>query len=596
MRHFEVLVHNLTLTDDGLFELSTSPRYRDMAAQVPGLRYHKPTETWRGPARLSMAHALRGIFGDALHVSDEAFAAVAAEAAEHQEVQMRKDYGYADFHDASPSGLFLRDAQKVAVYLAALRGGFLIGDEKGYGKSVEAAAALSYAAEDACAFPAYIVCTNSMKYTWRDEIEKWCGVKVAVMGRTAGERKAAIAQVASGEAQVLVASWQQARLHSRLAPYGAFARTEAEKQDKELNAIAFKTVIADEAHALKNPKSKQTLAVKAVAHAPSCVNRWALTATPITGNTADLWSVLNFCRPDDFPSRSKFIDRYVLIHENHWATGRSYEDLGLNPATEAEFRRIFDPCYIRRPLDLDVKMLPIQYRFVEMDGKQRSVYKQIEKDSIANVDDRFLVAAGPLVLNTRLQQLAQATPVLDEEGSVVEFTLPSCKYDVLCDVLDEMGGEPLVVFSESRKLIDLCARELTTGRSPRFTPEQVGLIHGGISSEERHRWITEFQAGNLPVILCTFGAGSEGVTLTRAHTMLMLNRSYRYVSNNQAEGRLLRHGQTENVQIIEALTIDSEELRVHDSYSTKDDRLQQLVLDPEHQTREVPSGPPTEAD
>jgi SNF2 family DNA or RNA helicase len=216
--------------------------------------------------------------------------------------------------------------------------GFLIGT-KGYGKSVEAAAALNIADRYGTAYPAYIVCTNSMKYTWQDEIEKWCGVKVAVMGRTPTERKAAIAQVADGSASVLVASWQQARLHSRLAPYGAFARTEAEKQDKELNAIPFKTVIADEAHALKNPKSKQTLAVKAVAHAPSCINRWALTATPVAGNTGDLWSVLNFCRPDDFPSRSKFIDRYVLIHENHWG-GR--EDLGLNPATEAEFRRIFD--------------------------------------------------------------------------------------------------------------------------------------------------------------------------------------------------------------------------------------------------------------
>jgi hypothetical protein len=28
---------------------------------------------------------------------------------------------------------------------------------------------------------------------------------------------------------------------------------------------------------------------------------------------------------------------------------------------------------------------------------------------------------------------------------------------------------------------------------------------------------------------------------------------------------------------------------VHDAYSTKDDRLQQIVLDPDHQTREVPT-------
>lgn len=578
-------MHTLDVTEDGQFALSCSPRYRDMAAQVPGLRFHKPSETWRGPARLSVAHALRGIFGDALTPTPAALAAVETEAQEHAAVAELKDTAH---WIARPSGTEgLRDAQVTASLLASMRKGFLIGDEKGYGKSVEAAAALNIAARYGNAYPALIVCTNSMKYTWKEEIEKWCKVPVAVMGRTATQRKAAIQEVADGTASVLVCSWSQVRLHSRLAPYGSFARTAEEKQDKELNAIPFKTVICDEAHALKNPKAKQTLAVKAIAHAPSCVNRWALTATPVTGHTADLWSVLNFCRPEDFPSRSKFIDRYVLIHENFHG---GKEDLGLNPATEAEFRRIFDPCYIRRPLDLTVKALPVQYRFVEMEGKQRSVYKQVEKDSIANVDGRFLVSVGPLVLNTRLQQLAQATPVLDDDGNVTEFTLPSCKYDALCDVLDEMGGEPLVVFSESRKLIELCQRELTGGRTPRFRPDQVGMITGQVSPEERHRWITEFQAGNLPVILCTLGAGSEGITLTRAHTMLFLNRSYRHTSNNQAEGRLLRHGQTSDVQIIDVITLDSEELRVHDSYSRKDERLQQIVQDPDHQPREVPRG------
>lgn len=571
--------------EDGQFVLTVSPRYRDMAAQVPGLRFHKPSETWRGPARLSVAHALRGIFGDQLTPTPAALAAVEEEAAEHAAVAELKDTAH---WIARPSGTEgLREAQVTASLLASMRKGFLIGDEKGYGKSVEAAAALNIAARYGTAYPALIVCTNSMKYTWKEEIEKWCKVPVSVMGRTPTARKAAIAEVAEGRAQVLVGSYAQIRLHSRLSPYGSFARTEEEKRDKELNAIPFKTVICDEAHALKNPKAKQTLAVKAIAHAPSCVNRWALTATPVTGHTADLWSVLNFCRPEDFPSRSKFIDRYVLIHENFHG---GKEDLGLNPATEEEFRKIFDPCYIRRPLDLEVRALPPQYRFVEMEGKQRSVYKQIEKDSIANVDGRFLVSVGPLVLNTRLQQLAQATPVLDDDGNVTEFTLPSCKYDALCDVLDEMGGEPLVVFSESRKLIELCQRELTTGKSPRFTPSQVGMITGQVSPEERHRWISEFQAGNLPVILCTLGAGSEGITLTRAHTMLFLNRSYRHTSNNQAEGRLLRHGQESDVQIIDVITLDSEELRVHDSYSRKDERLQQIVQDPDHQPREVPRG------
>lgn len=574
-------MHTLDVTEDGQFALSCSPRYRDMAAQVPGLRFHKPSETWRGPARLSIAHALRGVFGDDLDVDAAVFDAVAAEAAEHAYVQHVKDNEGCTPDTPEVAGLF--PMQRDAAHLAARRGGFIIGDEKGAGKTVEAAGALNLTQD----FPALIVCTNSMKYTWKEEIEKWCGVEVAVMGRTPTARKAAIAEVAEGRAQVLVGSYAQIRLHSRLSPYGSFARTEEEKRDKELNAIPFKTVICDEAHALKNPKAKQTLAVKAIAHAPECVNRWALSATPITGHTADLWSVANFAEPSEFPSRSKFIDMFVLIHENFHG---GKEDLGLNPRTEHIFRKVFEPRFIRRKPNLPVEMLPPQYRFVEMEKEQRSIYKKMEKESIANVDGRFLVSVGPLVLNTRLQQLAQATPVLDDDGNVTEFTLPSCKYDALCDVLDEMGGEPLVVFSESRKLIELCQRELTGGRTPRFRPDQVGMITGQVSPEERHRWITEFQAGNLPVILCTLGAGSEGITLTRAHTMLFLNRSYRHTSNNQAEGRLLRHGQTSDVQIIDVITLDSEELRVHDSYSRKDERLQQIVQDPDHQPREVPRG------
>lgn len=581
------------LPETDQFCLTISPRDRARAQLVPGLRFHKATETWRGPASLTVALATRGVFGEALTVTDEAYARAQQDADRDSHVRAVKNGELTPWDPADPAYAGLRPEQIPAAYLAAMRGGFLIADEKGYGKTVEAAAALRKTGD----YPALVVATNSMKYTWAAEIGTWCGVSAVAAGRTKAERERAVQAVADGEAQVLIISWAQVPLLSSLAPYGSMSRTDKEKEDGPLNAIPFRTVISDEAHKGANPKAKQTRALWRVGHSPSVKNRWALTATPTTGHTISLWGVLHFIDPEAYPSRSRFIDRFVLTHENPWGT---LEDLGLNPATEAEFRQGFDPLHIRRPLRLDVDLLPPQYRFVDMEGKQRTVYNKIAKESIAQVDERFLVAVGPLVLNTRLQQLAQATPVLEdridtETGetyvAVASMQLPSCKYDALCDILDEMGDEPLVAFSDSRKLLELCYRELTTGRSPRFRPEQVGLVTGSVDPKDRHRDIEAFQAGTMPLILCSIGAGSEGITLTRASTMVFLNRSYKYVGNNQAEGRLYRHGQTRNVQIIDVIARDSEEMRVHESSVVKEGRLQSVLQDDDWQERPLPVEP-----
>ena len=559
------------------FTLTISARDRDLAAQVAGMRFHKPTETWRGAPTLANAFALRGVFGNALDVTDAAYARVQGEVDNANTVQAWKDGDTVPPPHEGTEGLF--PEQRPAAHAAALQGYFLNGDDKGSGKTVMAAGAMNLAQP----WPALVVATASMKYTWQAEVEKWCGVSVAVMGRTKGQRLAAIKAVADGEAQVLICGWEQLRLHSALAGYGSVRRTDAEKEPKELNEIPWQAVIADEAHRAKNPKAKQTRALWEVSK--SATFRWPLTATPITGNTIDLWGILHFMDPEAWPSRSKFIDRYVLTHVNHWG---AMEDLGLNPRNEAELRQILEPHYIRRKLDLPIKALEPQFRFVDMEGEQRRVYKQMERESITQIDDRFLVAVGPLTVNTRLQQLAQATPVIDDDGEVIGMKRPSCKYDALVDLLEEMEGDPLVVFSDSRKLLQLCYSELTADKGP-LTTEEVGRVYGGISEDERARDVAAFQDGKLKVILCSIMAAAEGITLTRASTLCFLNRSYRAVLNNQAEGRVLRHGQTRNVQIIDIITRESEEYRVHESSAAKEQRLQDFHQDEDWMPRVVPT-------
>lgn len=568
---------SLHVHDDERFLLRCSPLLRDRAQQVPGARFNKAAGGWLLPRSLPVARVCRAVFPD-LDVDPPVYEAVRQQAEHDEDVRKFKEGS----HDFAPSFPGLFPYQSVAAECMYLQAGFVNQDDRGNGKTPTTLSALEHTKD----FPAIVVCTTSMKGQWAEEAARWCpSATPIVAGRTPRQREDAILRAQGTPNALLIMSYAQIAKHSFLAPYGSIARTPAEKQPGLLNDTTWSTVIVDEAHKIKDPKAKQTRAIKALC-TPETANRWALTATPIANHTADLWSILHFARPQDFPSRSKFIDRYVLTYQNPWG---GTEDMGLNPTTEAEFRAIYDPVSIRRPLQIEAKMLPPEYRFVDMEPAQAKVYKTFEQNAMMRDDEgNFLVATNPMVLNARLQQFSAATPVLDDDNNVVALTTPSCKVDALFDLLDEMAGAPLVVFSESKKLLTLAYDELTKGRSPRLKPEEIGLITGDVPAEERTLTVQRFQAGHLPLIMCTIGAGSEGITLTRASTMCFLSRSYSMLSNTQAEGRLLRIGQDDDVRVINIITRDTAEARVYNATHGKEELLQALVKDPGWQRQFLP--------
>lgn len=567
--------------DSSKFLLRCSPLRRDQAQQVPGARFNKAANGWLLPASLPVARVTRAIFPD-LEVDPPVYEAVRPQAESDEYVRKLKTGESAVVGVGACEDLF--DYQAVAAECMAEQKGFVNQDDRGNGKTPTTLGALSF--RGALPLPAIVICTTSMKGQWAVEAERWCPSAVPIIaGRTPKQREDAIRLAAATPNALLIMSYAQIAKHSFLAPYGSIARSPAEKVPGLLNDIPWATVIVDEAHKIKDPKAKQTRAIKALC-TEATVNRWALTATPIANHTADLWSILHFARPADFPSRSKFIDRYVLTYQNPWG---GIEDMGLNPVTEAEFRAIYDPVSIRRPLQIEAKMLPPEYRFVEMEPAQAKAYRTMEKESMLRDDaGNFLVATNPMVLNTRLQQFAAATPVLDDDNNVTALSMPSCKVDALFDLLDEMAGAPLVVFSESKKLLTLAYEELTKGRSPRLREDEIGLITGDVPAEERTLTVQRFQDGHLPLIMCTIGAGSEGITLTRASTMCFLTRSYSMLSNTQAEGRLLRIGQDDDVKVINIITKDTAEYRVYDATHGKEELLQALVKDPGWQRQFLP--------
>lgn len=548
-----------------LISVDAGPRAGDQIKGVPGSRWDKVSRLWTVPRTLGSLYALRAIFGDALQGTAEMDAWAHQRHAQTLHVLDLKQGK--NFYPGVEQVEHLRDYQRPAVSWMAGTGRVLLADEMRTGKTVMTLAALQVLEMNgADVWPALIVAPNTMKFVWRDEIAKFLpGVTVQVINGTAGQRKKQFAT----EAQVYIINWEGIAGHSRLAPYGSVELSDKERTEKEINHLGLRTVVFDEAHRLAKPKNKWTRAAWYIAH--QCTYRYALTGTPLVNDPGDTWSVMHAVEPREWPVKTKFIERYTI---SAIGSHGGLDVFGLNPGTANEFYRIIDPRFLRRTVR-EVRpeipdWLPPQTRWVEMQPKQAKAYDQIMTHMMAELDGGLLVIESPLVKAGRLTQAAAATLNLTEDGQVI-LEDPSCKIDALMEVLEDDPGEPLVVFSASRKLIDLAALRLAKhGIS-------YGLIVGGQDPELRAATVNAFQASNLQVVLAVTGAGSEGITLNRADRVVFLSRDWSNVKNKQAAARI--DGNERPKQVIDIQTIGTIEQAVHAAGDIKEDMLQEIVRD-----------------
>jgi SNF2 family DNA or RNA helicase len=546
---------------DGRIEVAdVEYRDRDAIREIPGSRWR---DGWSVPVSWPAVVMLRSVFGERLRIEQDLklwlwgeynsriFPTLSA-----REVALRED------GDTSGDPR-LYPLQRTGVWFMQNSQGCILSDCMGLGKTLEAITTL----EVGHLFPALVVCPNSVKRVWRDEYAKWYpDRKVVIVTGGAGKRRKALEQ----EADVYVTNWEAIRLHSRIGGYGSIKLTDAEKAAKELNR-PWRAVIADEAHRALNPKAKQTRALWAIGDTAQV--RYALTGTPIADTPDDLWALLHFVAPHEWPSKTKFIDRYCLTS---WNAFGGVEIIGLRPDRREELFTLIDPRILRRPkawLKLPEKM-PAVKRYVAMTPKQKTAYDQFAEDYFADVEGGMMMSFSPLTASIRLGQLASSCCEVQEDGEV-HMCAPSSKVNELLDVLAEMGDEPAVVFAASRQLIGLAAAAL----------QAAGITHstvvGGQSDLQRDVEIDNFKEGRARVILLTYGAGAEGLTLTQASTIIFMQRSWSMIENKQAEERVHRPGQDKNVTVIDLITEDSIEEHQCAAVGDKHVRLQEIVRDKE---------------
>lgn len=563
---------------DGKFVLTAGFRYRDWARQVLGMKYNHKTDTYVGPAHWATWVSVQGLFGAHLEISTAV--ATWGEAAKQFITGLLK---YKKGFELPPGiaplpqlGEYaLMPHQEVDGWFLSMAGGGLAFSEMRTGKSGTIIAAI----RRLNAANVLIVCTNGNRYTWEEEIIKWLpDASIVVISGTAPQRKKLLQQ----QADFKILHYDIMPKHSKQKNYGSMTLTEAQKLPKELNEIDFDAVVLDEAHFIKDPKAQRTRAAWAVGDAARY--RFEATGTPIANNPLDLWSLLRFYLPGIFTSKNDFTERYALMAMNVFG---GMDCFGLNPAHEEEFYQIFEPMYVRRLRKDVLPFLPEKSYstvWVEMETKQAKAYKEMES-SIAVIDDEVLVATDPLTRNTRLHQIAAATPVVgttaEGKSTVEALTLPSCKVDALLDILDA-DEEQAVVFMQSRKLLNLVA-EVLTEKKVTFAE-----FRGGMSDLSRETGRREFQTGKRRVALFLYDASPEGLDFSNCWRFIRLQPSPKMTKVVQGEDRGFGPAQTaEKIEIIDVITRGTVEADAHRSEIEKEVQMHKLVQDTHWTPRQI---------
>jgi SNF2 family DNA or RNA helicase len=357
-------------------------------------------------------------------------------------------------------------------------------------------------------------------------------------------------------------------------------------------------VIADEVHRIKTEKSKQRLAVRSL----KCQYKTGMSGTLADNAPQDFWSALNWVEPELFPSQKAFRANWCQTEE---VQGRF---LGLDPSTGEPMHQMHEvvvglreellpafhkriaPFYMRRrKADVGIDLPEKYYTVVNVEllPGQRKVYEDLRKKMLAWIGEeqnQKLNVVNRLSRLVRLQQAALASLEWDEGKIVnvhgrdllvckVRLIEPSAKLDALTDWMRDHSSEQVIVFSQSRSMIDLVERRLS-GIGLR-----VGKYTGETRDSDRQSIIDNFQAGKLDVFAGTIKTAAESITLTAASTVLFLDRAWNPHKNEQAECRAHRIGQIHPVQVVDFYAVGTVDAKVRDTNIRKYGQLKAILGD-----------------
>ncbi|MCP4957759.1 MAG: ATP-dependent helicase [Actinomycetia bacterium] len=315
-----------------------------------------------------------------------------------------------------------------------------------------------------------------------------------------------------------------------------------------LDTIDWDLVVADEAQAAKNPRSRTAKALRQI----GSTARIALTGTPVENRLSELWSILDWAVPGLLGPLETFRRQ----------TAAPIERDGDREATR-RLARLIGPFLLRRK-KTDPGIAPELPPKIERDltvvlsPEQATLYKATVDVALHEVAEASGIERRGLVLKllTGLKQITNHPAQFLKESGPLEHR--SGKLEALDELLASTtsNGEATLVFTQYVQM----GRLITSFLSERS--HRVEILHGSMTIAARQSLVDRFQAGEIDVLILSLRAGGTGLNLTAATSVVHYDRWWNPAVEDQATDRAYRIGQDKTVTVYRIITEGTVEDRV----------------------------------
>jgi superfamily II DNA or RNA helicase len=425
----------------------------------------------------------------------------------------------------------------------------VLADDMGLGKTIQAIGVAELLAREAEIRKVLIVCPASVKSQWRGEIERFSHRSCQIVLGSAPERAAHYA----GDAFFSICNYEQVLRDLRT-----------------IERVPWDLIVLDEGQRIKNWEARTSDVIKGLRSRFALV----LSGTPLENRLDELYSVVEFIDDRRLGPAFRFFDRHRVVDDRGKVLG--YQRLD-------ELRARLAPILLRRTRDSVAQQLPPRTTEIIRiaptgeqleihDASMRTVAQIVRKPYLTEMD---LLRLRKALLMCRMS--ADSTFLVDKQVPAYSSKLAELE-PLLVRLCAE--GRKIVVFSEWTTMLDLI-EDVLRPHALRWV-----RLDGSVPQNKRQQIVHEFQRNPDCQLFLTTNAGSVGLNLQAADTVVNVDLPWNPAVLEQRIARAHRMGQTRPVHAYVLVTEGTIEENLLATLSAKRE-LAIAALDPDSKVDRV---------
>ncbi|MGM0598525.1 MAG: DEAD/DEAH box helicase [Candidatus Rifleibacteriota bacterium] len=424
---------------------------------------------------------------------------------------------------------YTHQIQTAKMVIENFNGRALLADEVGLGKTIEAGLILKEYLLRGMAKKVLILTPASLITQWQQELKTKFDL--------------------SFKNHLEINDWDESEL-----VIASLDTAKSTKNQKAVQKIKYDLLIIDEAHKLKNKKTKNWKFVNSI-HAKYLL---MLTATPIQNDLLELFNLISILRPGHLSTMQRFKEEFLAERDKRL------------PKNSIKLREMLNEIMIRhRRADTLIKFPQrfVHTHSIELNDDEAELYRELTDfirkryftlpthknprgiNRLTLILLQKLMGSSTHALAKALEKMIASNFYKDDFDNSLQKLLDlaknvkqSKKTQVLLELIKNIKDDKLIIFTQFRGTQDYLVKCL------KKEGYSLAVFNGQLSQAEKDKCIESFR--NEKQILISTESGGEGRNLQFCKMLVNYDLPWNPMRIEQRIGRIHRLGQTEDVHII----------------------------------------------